>query len=83
MSTSNIDLVEIKNFLVEIAQTAGKLIREKSGKVNFDDKKNGKVQEQFTLICYQMNAIEAKLTSNYIFQELTWLPKLTRLSRCL
>ena len=55
MSASNIDLAEIKDFLVEIAQTAGKLIREKSGKVNFDDKKNGKNQEQLTLICCRVN----------------------------
>lgn len=41
MSTENIDLVEIKDFLVEVAQTAGKIIRERSGKVTFDDKKNG------------------------------------------
>lgn len=52
MSAQNIDLVEIKNFLVEIAQTAGKLIREKSGKVNFDDKKNGKSQQQHFKILY-------------------------------
>lgn len=42
MSTSDIDLTEIKEFLVGIAQVAGKLIKEKSGKVSFDDKKNGK-----------------------------------------
>lgn len=42
MSTENIDLAEIKDFLVEIAQTAGRIIKEKSGHVTFDDKKNGK-----------------------------------------
>lgn len=68
MSASNIDLAEIKDFLVEIAQTAGKLIREKSGKVNFDDKKNGKDQEQLTLICCRVNAIGAKLTKNLLFR---------------
>ena len=34
------DLIEIKNALCEVARKAGALIRERSGRVSFDDKKN-------------------------------------------
>lgn len=60
MSTENIDLAEIKDFLVEIAQTAGRIIKEKSGHVTFDDKKNGKG------ICVHCSCLGSRLLTLFI-----------------
>lgn len=42
LTMAEIDLQEIKAFLVELAEEAGVLIKSKTGQVSYEDKANGK-----------------------------------------